>query len=1038
MNDRSFASRRPLASRLMSRLGLASLTLSLLLLQPLAGCSNDSQPDEPPQGDPLLPYLPKLPDAMGPVVARAGRLTNENFAAERIPGPASQGLVGDYFMANDQIRVVVQQPSRSVGPLPYGGNIIDLDFAKDPVGDQFGELGLFLLTGRTANFTDAEVVRDGSGGGPAVLRFRGADVLDDYIQLEALGPFAALFNDRLYAQNQLGLKLAVTYILNPGASHVEVYYSFYNPTAFTVDSNWGTLTDSGGAVWNYIPGLGFADLGVEELLTRDLPPAEYYSQQGVGVSYATVPEFQDIKSGAIVLPITGIALSFHDLQKKADLFSDSSLTISMPAGSGAQRMMRVAIARGGQDGIERIIRKDIKHQPTRPVAGVISGTIAGESIHIGIGRADKPGTNVPYTTMLITGTDKETAFTTELPPGPYIFQAEGASHRQSAPVSLATPVGGDDTPTKVKLTLPEPAMLSYHVTDVDGHLIPAKLSIVGATPPLLPGVAPISEHSIPGLVAVHHSLTGDSSQNTQWDHPVAVAPGTYRIVISRGPEWTRFEQKLTLTAGAQVMLTPVLERVIDTTGYLACDFHQHSINSPDSMVGLEQRVINNLNEGVEFVSSSDHDFVTDYRPVIARLNARGLMDSIPGEEMTPFGYGHFITWPMNLDANSPSNGAFDWGGGEMPDIAPAGIYAGARKLGAKIVQINHPRLSSPGILDFMQNFDRAALRFDFGARTFYGDKNAQKLTSAQLGLAADAEVFADGFDTLEVANGVSTSGPDRDGERHDPTTERVLRDWMNFLSFGFTPVATGNSDTHNIVESAGSPRTLVRVMDDSPAALMAGAADAVIDTLLGRAGAHRDAVVTNGPFLQLTTGSGTDRVGIGGTAQPAAGKLHIEVEVRSPEWMPVNTVEVFANTTFQSPEPAMAEQMVPALCFSSQPTLSERCRKAAYNGALTVETLTTARGGKYLRARIAVDADVLTLLKGNRAGSKGQDLWLVARTFGDQSMFPVEPHGISDTLDVNQLLDGAVLRDQGAFPLAFTNPLFVDVDGGGWHAPFQP
>ena len=91
------------------------------------------------QGDPLLPYLPRLPDAMGPVVARAGRLTNENFAAERIPGPASQGLVGDYFMANDRIRVVVQQPGRAMGPLPYGGNIIDMDFVDQPVGDSFGK-----------------------------------------------------------------------------------------------------------------------------------------------------------------------------------------------------------------------------------------------------------------------------------------------------------------------------------------------------------------------------------------------------------------------------------------------------------------------------------------------------------------------------------------------------------------------------------------------------------------------------------------------------------------------------------------------------------------------------------------------------------------------------------------------------------------------------------------------------------------------------------------------------------------------------------
>ncbi len=51
-------------------------------------------------------------------------------------------------------------------------------------------------------------------------------------------------------------------------------------------------------------------------------------------------------------------------------------------------------------------------------------------------------------------------------------------------------------------------------------------------------------------------------------------------------------------------------------------------------------------------------------------------------------------------------------------------------------------------------------------------------------------------------------------------------------------------------------------------------------------------------------------------------------------------------------------------------------------------------------------------------------------------MFPVELHGILQILDVNRLLDGAVLRDHGAFPLPFTKPLFVD--GGVWRAPFWP
>jgi len=134
-----------------------------------------------------------------------------------------------------------------------------------------------------------------------------------------------------------------------------------------------------------------------------------------------------------------------------------------------------------------------------------------------------------------------------------------------------------------------------------------------------------------------------------------------------------------------------------------------------------------------------------------------------------------------------------------------------------VVQINHPRLSSPGPFAFQQNFDRAALHFDCARRTFYGDHNAMPVEAAQLDLPEDAEVLSGRFNSLEIFNGLDPARPDRDGERHSQGTERVLRDYMNFLSLGFIPAAVGSSDTHGRAEPAGLPRTLVRVSDDSRA-----------------------------------------------------------------------------------------------------------------------------------------------------------------------------------------------------------------------------
>src|SRR3954469_1552322 len=128
-------------------------TYSSLMLIVFAGCNNTS---------PLDAALPALPPEGGAQAAFAGRLDAANYDAERVPGPASQGLVGDYFLRNDKVRVIVQAPNRAIGPCPFGGNIIDFDRVEQPAGDQLGEVSAFLQLGRTLRFDRGEVVRDGS------------------------------------------------------------------------------------------------------------------------------------------------------------------------------------------------------------------------------------------------------------------------------------------------------------------------------------------------------------------------------------------------------------------------------------------------------------------------------------------------------------------------------------------------------------------------------------------------------------------------------------------------------------------------------------------------------------------------------------------------------------------------------------------------------------------------------------------------------------------------------------------------------------
>jgi hypothetical protein len=248
---------------------------------------------------------------------------------------------------------------------------------------------------------------------------------------------------------------------------------------------------------------------------------------------------------------------------------------------------------------------------------------------------------------------------------------------------------------------------------------------------------------------------------------------------------------------------------------------------------------------------------------------------------------------------------------------------------------------------------------------------------------------------------------------------------MNFVSFGFTPTAVGDSDSHELLSyPQGLPRTLVAVPDDAPDA--PGLVDEIASTVGGK-GKPRDVIVTNGPFLQLTV----DGMGIGRTVAHASGPLAIHVSVQAPAWMPVDTIEVFANNTFEVPAPKGmdAAPLVPALCFTSKATPSMRCQMAI--------------GGARPLTSMSVDVNDVTpdmLLARQRAGAQGSDLWLVARATGETALFPVIPIGVADGIAANDLVDQGLgaLAGTGVPALAFTNPIFVDVDGGGWRGPFQP
>ena len=191
-----------------------------------------------------------------------------------------------------------------------------------------------------------------------------------------------------------------------------------------------------------------------------------------------------------------------------------------------------------------------------------------------------------------------------------------------------------------------------------------------------------------GVVHIVRSHTGHGE--------LSLEPGVYQVLASRGFEYNIKRQFVTLTAGGKARLLTALSRVVDTRGWISADFHVHGPNSPDASALFEPRVQSFVAEGVELLSSSDHDQLTDYRPTIYKMGMRPWLKSQIGLETSPIDYGHFLGFPLKFNEKESLNGAFHWkvplASGDKPppkspnqdwrSLRPSEIFAKMRAMGS--------------------------------------------------------------------------------------------------------------------------------------------------------------------------------------------------------------------------------------------------------------------------------------------------------------------------------------------------------------------
>ncbi len=967
---------------------------------------------------------------------------------QAIGGPHAVGRVGDFLLENDQVRFVIADTGRC--PVPkrpecietfgranttFGGSLVDADIVRlsgDGQGnDQLAELlpGFFFSV---IDPYEIKVLSDGSDGGPAAVSVKGGG--GDLFQMVAL-----LNAGLVYPQ---GLEFQQVYKLEPGKKYVTIETTIRNETMgmhpfpyldpmelddllgrnipgidqIQLSVPIGQLPLFGGEQSIFTPGeAGFnVRFAIDESYKTaggfpSLPGlvADFVATRGPGVSYGlTVPRSpdnfvnaypagyaaQEVTPYSMLLPFTyaGVTGAFqYRAPPTLAPFEEKTYTSYFVVGDGDVASV--------VDTILELRQVDTGTFGGRVVDARSQAPIANASVMIV--RGDKVYNHIE--------TDERGAFHAKLEPGDYEYVVVLDNRERSEPEGFTVRTNQQ---VGRLIQMKAPATLAVSVVDETGRHAPVKIQLIATDDRV---------KSVDGRDILYSLQLGEDVRPTSSDGSGRyverawwtkdgrvledVRPGTYELVVSRGPEYELTTTSVTLKAGELVTKELQLTRAFDTPGWVSGDFHIHAQPSTDSGLPIDIRVTSCAAEGLEVAVATDHNFITDYSPVIAKTGLDPWLLGISGMELTTFEAGHFIGFPLKVDPGSTRGGEFQWAHQppqKMFDQLRALAIDGERS----IVQVAHPRMQVLGY--FAQFFIDVATGEPYTPTGILG-------VFAPYGDEFQKENFSYDFDSLELLtankledvhtyrapnplppgpfpNPQPVAGEIVVGLDGKPTFPGTVETWFTLLDRGHTATGIGASDTHHLTgDEPGFARTLLFVGEDKSTVGAFSRKDIVNATH-----EHR-AITTNAPFIDMRIGG--ER--IGSTVTNNGASVPVEITIRAPSWGKPDKLLVYMNSAL-------------------------------------VQTIPIPDG-----------TDFTTTV--NIAPTT--DSWVVAEVTGTQNMFPVVVpvefppldatvviSALSAGLDLGTLPIASTLKPQRLHtvtPYAITNPIWIDREGNGWNPP---
>ena len=830
-----------LSRRHLSLLALIG-TLGLTACPP----GDDSGSGEPP-GDPPDLTLPLDPDQ-----ARAGQLADDDIGAF-VGGTSAEAQAGDWLLYNDRARFVVRGLRPGHWYVGEPGSLVDVDVVRpagQPDRDGLDELLTMAGFGRLFVADHIEVINDGQDGGSAIIEATGSDAAIPYI--EGMLELPGLFEPN-------GVAITQRFELDPGSPALRITTTVDNVTDddLVLDMLDAGMTDLASHL-PFVPGAGFDG----EAPDGDRPMLPMVSR------------FDD-QAWAIYLPEGDMPEGLAGLGEGLDMLLAQGDHMELDEGDQASYTRLLGVA--SDLATLEAHRRGLHGLPTATVQGLVTEAGSGDPVP-GARVFLTDGDGVPWTFAV---TDAEGAWSISAAPGDWqvVVTGDGSNEWMDLPAGpgaygvyahssandrallgftdpgAAVPAPqadghGRGEPVAVSLVegelyeqdleLPQRAWLSLTVQDQDGAAQPAVVHVdfaEGASDPQ-PADERLGEHRPRGDVRKVVWVVDETVD-------VPLPPGVYDLVATAG---FRYEQGMAssveLSAGDSTPVTLVMERGFEHAGWVSLDPHVHASPSLDGELTVEERLVTVAANDVQVHVSTDHDHMTDYRPVATAMGLDAWLVTVPGDEISPNVRGHHNIYPVDPDPQLPSGGAPRWW---EEARTTSELYDDWREhVGDEgIIQVNHGR--STGM------FEAAAY-------------------DPETGTAGDPDYFGTAFDTMEILNSKGFGD-----------AALLMADWCSLLDQGFSHVAVGVSDSHTRLPGPGFPRTLVQLDVDQPSGDDVPALMAALKA--GRA------QVSGGPMVIFEATDGDGSAGLGDTLVSATPTF--EIEVHGPSWVPVETVTLF-------------------------------------------------------------------------------------------------------------------------------------------------